>query len=83
MCSSLGIVDSDFGDSLNGGRGIDSSVFVKKTAVAMRCVFTQTDVGCNIQVWEKTAKFLDGLNYGSFRVVGRGPAAILKSKPSH
>lgn len=82
MCSSFGIIDSNFSDALNGRWGVNGSILMKNAAVTMRGVFAKTNVDCNVEFWEKSAKFLGCLDNWSLGIVSRGSAFVLKSEPS-
>lgn len=71
------IAECYLGETLDGGFGVDRTVFVKKTTMTMGSVLAQTDVARNVERRKESFELFDGENDGSRGVVGGRASAVL------
>ena len=67
MGTSARVRERDFGDAGRGQTLVEGSVGTKEAAVAVRGVFANADVTCNVGIGEEATKKTDG---GDDRPVG-------------
>jgi len=77
------IVHRDLRDARDGRFRVDGSVGVEDAAVSVRGVFTEADVGGDVNVGEEGLDLLGCLDDGSVRVVGGGAALVLLAIHRH
>lgn len=77
VCTGLGIVDGDLSQSLNRRLVVDRAVRVKDTAVAVRGIFAETNVGCDVERGESFPQDLDSLDYWAIGVVRNRALLVL------
>lgn len=76
MGACFGVGESNVRDAVDGEGVVEGAVIAEDAAVAVGGVFTETDVGDNVDVWEVEADKTDGLDDRSARVVCRRPKGI-------
>jgi len=69
MRTSPRIIDAHFGDTLDGGLGIDGTVVVEDPTVAVVGVLAEANVTGDVEGGEGRSEEFDGLDDGSVLVV--------------
>ena len=77
MRARLGVGEGNLRDAFRGGLRVDGAVGVEDTAVAVRGVFAETDVGRDVEFREEGSEFADGKDDGAGRVVCWGAPRVL------
>lgn len=77
VCARFRVVDRDLCDPDDGRGVVDRPVRVQDTAVAVRGVFAETDVYCDVDRWEKSPNGLDRMDHRSVRIISQRTLVIL------
>lgn len=78
VSTGLCVVDGNLSNSLNGGLGVDCTVLVEDTAMAVVGVFAKTDITCDVEVGEMGDNCLDRLDHRPIDVVCRTSVSVLQ-----
>ena len=79
MRACFGVGEGNLRDAFRGGLRVDGAVGVEDTAVTVRGVLAETDVGRDVEIREERSEFADGEDDGTGRVICWGAARVLVS----
>ena len=77
MSSSLSVGNSNVRNTINRKLIVETAVVSQDATVAVRSIFTKTNVADDEKLRKTLTQQSDGRNYGSFGIVGRSSKGIL------
>lgn len=76
MSAGVGVCDCDIGDPIDGELVVQAAIIAEDAAVTVRCVFAETDVGDDEELWESLSEESDAGHDWALWIVGGGPESI-------